>query len=80
LVIEAVVHRADSIAVERQGVSALGVMTSRFVSAAELMWKVLGMPDYKFAVIGHPISSASDEQLANYARATVEQARQLLLR
>jgi hypothetical protein len=61
-------------------VPALGVMTSRFVSAAELMCKVLGMPDYKFAVIGHPISSASDEQLAAYARATVEQARQLLLR
>jgi hypothetical protein len=55
-------------------------MTSRFVSAAELMCKVLGMPDYKFAVIGHPISSASDEQLANYARATVEQAGRLLLR
>jgi hypothetical protein len=61
-------------------VPALGVMTSRFVSAAELMCKVLGMPDYKFAVIGHPISSASDDQLAAYARATVEQARQLLLR
>ena len=59
---------------------ALGVMTSRFVSAAELMCQVLGMPDYKFAVIGHPISSASDDQLANYARATVEQVRQLLLR
>ena len=55
-------------------------MTSRFVSAAALMCKVLGMPDYKFAIIEHPISSASDEQLADYARATVEQARQLLLR
>ena len=54
-------------------------MTSRFVSAAELMGKVLGMPDYKFAIIDHPISSASDAQLAAYARATVEQARQLLL-
>ena len=58
---------------------ALGVMTSRFVSAAELMCRVLGMPDYKFAVIGHPISSASDDQLADYARATIEQARRLLL-
>jgi len=60
-------------------VPALGVMTSRFVSAAELMCRVLGMPDYKFAVIGHPISSASDDQLADYARATIEQARRLLL-
>ena len=59
---------------------AIGVMTSRFVSAAELMCRVLGMPDYKFAVIDHPISSASDERLAEYARATVAQARHLLLR
>jgi hypothetical protein len=55
-------------------------MTSRFVSAAEMMCRVLGVPDYKFAVIDHPISSASDERLAEFARATIEQARQLLLR
>jgi hypothetical protein len=55
-------------------------MTTRFVSAAELMCRVLGMPDYKFATIGHPISSASDEQLAEFARQTIEQARGLLLR
>ena len=55
-------------------------MTSRFVSAAELMCKVLGMPDYKFATIEHPISSASEAQLTDYARATVEQARRLLIK
>jgi hypothetical protein len=55
-------------------------MTQRFVSAAELMSRVLGMPGYKFAVIGHPISSASDAELESYARATIEQARALLLR
>jgi hypothetical protein len=55
-------------------------MTSRFVSAAEMMAKVLGMPGYKFVVIGHPIANASDAELAAYARATVEQARRILLR
>jgi hypothetical protein len=55
-------------------------MTTRFVSAAEMMAKVLGMPGYRFAVIGHPISNASDAQLAGYARAIVTQARDLLLR
>jgi hypothetical protein len=55
-------------------------MTTRFISAAEMMCRVLGMPNYKFVAIGHPISSASQEMLAQYARATVEQARQLLLR
>jgi hypothetical protein len=54
-------------------------MTTRFASAAELMSRVLGMPDYRFVVIDHPISSAPDAKLAEYARATVEQARQLLL-
>ena len=58
---------------------ALGVMTTRFASAAELMCRVLGMPDYRFAVIGHPISSASDEEIEAYARTTIEQARALLV-
>jgi hypothetical protein len=60
-------------------VPALAVMTERFVSAAELMGRALGMPGYEFAVIGHPISSASPEQLADYASRVVEQARKLLL-
>jgi len=55
-------------------------MTERFTSAAALMCKVLGMPDYKFAVIGHPISSASDAQLEAYARAVLEQMRMLLMK
>jgi hypothetical protein len=54
-------------------------MTHPFVSAAELMCRVVGMPDYKFVVIGHPISSASNDDLAQYARATIAQARHLLL-
>ena len=54
-------------------------MTSRFVSAAELMARVLGFPGYPFAVIDHPISSASDTELIERARSTIEQARTLLL-
>jgi hypothetical protein len=54
-------------------------MTARFASAAEMMCRVLGMPNYRFVVIGHPISSASDDELAAYARTTIEQTRHLLL-
>jgi hypothetical protein len=53
-------------------------MTTRFVSAAELMSRVLGMPGFAFAVIGHPVSSATDEALAAMAQTTIEQARGLL--
>jgi hypothetical protein len=64
---------------ERQGVPAVAVMTTRFVSAAELMSRVLGMPGYRFAVIAHPVSSATDDALRAMAEATIEQARGLLV-
>jgi hypothetical protein len=57
----------------------MAVMTSRFVSAAELMARVLGFADYPFAVIDHPISSADDDALCGMAMAAIEQARRLLI-
>tara|TARA_Y100000766_G_scaffold257575_1_gene245221 strand:+ start:720 stop:941 length:222 start_codon:yes stop_codon:yes gene_type:complete len=69
----------DAVSSERVGTPALGVMTNRFVSAAELMAKVLGAPDYKFAVIDHPVSSASDTELANKAERAVELIDELIL-
>ena len=53
-------------------------MTTRFVSAAELMARVLGMPGYSFAVIPHPVSSATDDDLRVAAASTIERARRLL--
>jgi len=65
---------------ERLGVPAFSVMTTRFASAAEMMSRVLGMPGYAFATIGHPVSSATDDGLSAMARAAVEQGCKLLLR
>ncbi len=55
-------------------------MTTRFASAAELMSRVLGMPDYPFARIEHPVSSATDDELKARARAAIEQGVGMLLR
>ncbi|MBX9942887.1 MAG: hypothetical protein K2Y40_02300 [Reyranella sp.] len=55
-------------------------MTSRFVSAAEMMSRVLGMPGYAFATIGHPVSSATDDGLRDMARMAIGQGSRLLLR
>jgi hypothetical protein len=54
-------------------------MTTRFVSAAELMARVLGFPGYAFAVIAHPLSSAGDDALREMAATAATQARRLLL-
>lgn len=55
-------------------------MTTRFVSAAELMAQVLGFAGYEFAVIPHPISSASDEALRGMAETAVREVGRLLMR
>jgi hypothetical protein len=65
---------------ERLGVPAVGVMTTRFTSAAKLMAKVLGMPDYPFVVIEHPISNAGDAGLEARARAVLAEVERSLLR
>ena len=55
------------------------VMTTRFVTAAEMMARVLGFAGYAFATIAHPISSADDAALREMAEAASAQARRLLL-
>ena len=55
-------------------------MTERFVSAAELMSRVLGMEGYQFAVIPHPVSSASDAELEGMAKLALGQIQRLLFR
>ena len=55
-------------------------MTTNFVSAAELMAKVLGMPGYAFAIIDHPVSSATDATLRERAIAALKKGAGLLLK
>lgn len=58
----------DAVTGELIGIPSLGVMTEQFASAAELMCRVLGAGDYPFAVVEHPISSATKGQLEEQAR------------
>ena len=62
------------------GVPAFSVMTTRFASAADLMSRVLGLPDYPFVTIEHPISSVGEARLTALAGFAMEQGRRLLLR
>ncbi len=63
---------------ERLGLPAVGVMTEKFVSAAELMGRVLGANGYPFVTTAHPISSATGEQLADAARTAAAECVALL--
>jgi hypothetical protein len=61
----------DSVAGDKNGIPSIGVMTSKFVSAAELMSRVLGAESYRFVVIEHPISSATMDMLVERAQKAV---------
>ena len=64
---------------EKIGKPSVGIMTTKFVSAAELMAKVLGADEYPFVVIDHPISSASGETLDAWARQAARDSIDLLI-
>ena len=53
-------------------------MTDRFVSTARLMAEACGLPDYRFAVVAHPISSNADPELRAKAVDAVRQCVELL--
>lgn len=65
-------------AAEHAGTPSIAVMTDAFVSGATLMATALGHSGYPFAVIKHPIASATDYELLAQARSTIEQATRLL--
>ena len=69
----------DAIIGERLGLPSVGIMTMQFVSAAELMARVLGADGHPFVAIDHPISSASEEELSRHARQAVTDSMEILL-
>lgn len=53
-------------------------MTTAFADAAETMAAALGQHDYPFAVIEHPVSSATDAGLEARARSVCDHLRREL--
>ena len=53
----------DSIKSELLDVPSFGIMTSKFISAAEMMSQALGAKNYPFVTVSHPISNATKDEL-----------------
>tara|TARA_B100000686_G_scaffold264727_1_gene278842 strand:- start:65 stop:253 length:189 start_codon:yes stop_codon:yes gene_type:complete len=54
-------------------------MTSKFVSAAELMSRALGAENYPFVAVSHPISSATKDELKIQAGLALQEGITFLL-
>jgi hypothetical protein len=58
---------ADGTIFERKGIQAAAILTDTFRRPGDAMARVQGFSDYRYAVITHPISSLSAEQVRERA-------------
>lgn len=63
----------DAIKMEIAGVPATVLISDVFTGNVASFAVTMGMPGYHSAVVPHPVSSKSDEQLAAYAAAVLDQ-------
>ena len=68
----------DGIEIEVRGVPAAVVCTEPFIATGRAMARARGKADYPFAIVPHPIGSASDTEMRARAEAALPQVVQLL--
>jgi hypothetical protein len=69
----------DSATLETRGVPTVPIITATFVEEAHAQRAALGMPELDPAVIEHPLSTLTDEQIDARARSAVGQVRSILV-
>lgn len=69
----------DGITFEQTGKPALVLCTHPFDPTGRMISKTLGLPDFRYALVDHPIGSASIEELTLRAEDAYRQAPSILL-
>lgn len=69
----------DSIALEKLGVPSAAIITTEFVRETELTRQAVGMKSLEPVVITHPVSSITQEEVAQRVAQIKEQAQQVWL-
>ena len=69
----------DAITFEQLSKPALAICTHPFEPTSKMIARTLGLPDFPFALVDHPIGSASQPELAARADEAYAQGAQILL-
>jgi len=69
----------DGITFERKGVPAAVICTEPFISSADAMAKLGGIPDYPYAVLPHPLGSLDDAGIRERASQAAPDVLRILL-
>jgi hypothetical protein len=69
----------DGITFEKLGIPTAVLCTEPFVPTARTMSRILGIPDYTFAVLPHPLGSLTPGEVKERARVALPQVIEILL-
>lgn len=69
----------DGVTFEGLGIPTAVVCTEPFIPTAKSMAKILGMPDYPFVTVPHPLGSLKPDELNERARMALPQVMGILM-
>lgn len=69
----------DGVTFEGLGIPTAVVCTEPFIPTAKSMAKILGMPDYPFVTVTHPLGSLKPDELNERARMALPQVMGILM-
>ena len=69
----------DGIDLERRGVPTAAIITHVFLNTAQAMTRMMGVPDYRYVVAQHPLSSLTDAQVKQRANELADEVEAILL-
>lgn len=69
---------ADTISLEKRGVPSAAICTDALRASADAMAAIQGMKGYRYAVVPHPVSSLSPQELRQCAAIAAPQVLEIL--
>ena len=70
----------DGINIEQRNIPTAVICTTPFIPSAKAMARICHLPDYPFALVGHPLGSLSNEELRVRAELALPQVLAILER
>ena len=69
----------DGIDMEKRGVPTAAIITHVFLNTAQAMTRMMGVPDYRYVVAQHPLSSLTDDEVKQRAVELADEVEAILI-
>lgn len=69
----------DGIEIDDRGTPAVVIVTEPFIPTVKAIADIRALPDYRYALIDHPLGSLNEDELRQRAKAALPQIADILL-